>query len=97
METHLPKASPLEVGGYRQEVQVAGVILYGDDQGDRGRAGDVPDLDLDVADLGAAYLGGTRFEDLRAADRVRELVPGAVRRADRMFAADRTPSCSTMF
>ncbi len=59
--------------------------------------GDVPDLDLDVADLGAAYLGGTRFEDLRAADRVRELVPGAVRRADRMFAADRTPSCSTMF
>ena len=56
-----------------------------------------PDIDLDVADLGAAYLGGVRFSDLLAADRVRELRPGAVRLADAMFASDRTPACATGF
>ncbi len=52
---------------------------------------------MTVADLGAAYLGGTRFEDLRLAGRVREVRAGAAVRADRMFAPGRTPTCSTMF
>jgi predicted acetyltransferase len=56
-----------------------------------------PDIELDVADLGAAYLGGVRFADLLAADRIRELRPGAVALADAMFLPDRTPACSTMF
>ncbi len=55
------------------------------------------DLELDVADLGAAYLGGVRFADLAAAARVREVRPGAVALADAMFLPDRTPACSTMF
>jgi predicted acetyltransferase len=55
------------------------------------------DLEMTVADLGAAYLGGTRFEDLRLAGRIREVRAGAAVRADRMFAPGRTPTCSTMF
>jgi predicted acetyltransferase len=58
---------------------------------------DEPDIDLDVSDLGAAYLGGVRFADLRAAGRIREARPGAVTLADAMFLPDRTPACSTMF
>jgi len=55
------------------------------------------DLALDVADLAAAYLGGFRVSDLARAGRVEELVPGGLRRADALFAADRTPWCATMF
>jgi predicted acetyltransferase len=66
--------------------------------GDGAAAGpDEPDIDLDVSDLGAAYLGGVRFADLRAAGRIRETRPGAVVLADAMFLPDRTPACSTMF
>jgi predicted acetyltransferase len=45
-----------------------------------------PDLALDVAALGAAYLGAVPFAQLREALRVEELRDGAVARADRMFA-----------
>ncbi len=55
------------------------------------------DLALDVADLAAAYLGGFRVSDLARAGRVEELAPGALRRADALFAADRTPWCATGF
>jgi len=55
------------------------------------------DLALDAADLGAVYLGGVPFRELAAAGRVAELRPGAIRLADTVFAADRTPWCSTMF
>jgi predicted acetyltransferase len=61
------------------------------------RTDDEPDLALDVADLGAVYLGGFRFDDLARAGRVIERRPGAVRSADRLFAVGRTPYCSTMF
>ena len=56
-----------------------------------------PDLGLDAAALGSVYLGGIPFRDLAAAGRVAELRPGTVRHADALFAADRTPWCSTMF
>jgi predicted acetyltransferase len=56
-----------------------------------------PDLALDVADLGAAYLGGASLATLARAERVAELTPGALLQADRMFAADPPPTCSTHF
>jgi len=55
------------------------------------------DLVVDVADLAAAYLGAFPLTDLARAGRVEELVPGALRRADALFASDRTPWCVTMF
>jgi predicted acetyltransferase len=56
-----------------------------------------PDLVLDIADLGAVYLGGARLASLARAERVAERTPGALLRADRMFAADPPPMCTTHF
>ena len=50
-----------------------------------------PDLTLGVADLGAVYLGGTRFRNLERAGRVEEEEPGAIGLADAMFAWDPPP------
>jgi predicted acetyltransferase len=55
------------------------------------------DLALDVADLGAAYVGGVRPTVLARAGRVVELRPGALRRADAMLASDPAPLCTTHF
>jgi predicted acetyltransferase len=56
-----------------------------------------PDVVLDVADLGALYLGGVRFASLARAGRIREGRSGGVALADAMFATDRVPWCSTGF
>lgn len=56
----------------------------------RAVSGD-PDLTLGVQELGAAYLGGTRFRTLERAGRVVEETPGAIARADAMFAWDPPP------
>lgn len=56
-----------------------------------------PDLALSAADLAAVYLGGVRFDALRQAGRIIENDPGAVRRADAMFAWDPAPWCPDMF
>lgn len=56
-----------------------------------------PDLALDVAALGAAYLGGVRFKTLAWAERVRELTPQALERADKLFASEAVPWCGTPF
>jgi len=56
-----------------------------------------PDLALDVADVGAAYLGGASLASLARAERVAERTPGALLRADRMFAAAPPPICTTHF
>jgi predicted acetyltransferase len=58
---------------------------------------DQPDLALDVADISAAYLGGTRLTSLARAERVAERTAGALLRADRMLAADPPPICTTHF
>jgi predicted acetyltransferase len=55
------------------------------------------DVILDAADLGAAYLGGVRFQTLARAGRVIEGSPGGPARADAMFAWDPLPYCSTVF
>jgi len=59
--------------------------------------GGAPDLALDAADLAALYLGGNRFRTLFEAGRVAELRPGAIARADAMFAADHAPWCPSHF
>jgi predicted acetyltransferase len=61
------------------------------------RTGDDAALRLDVAELGAAYLGGVRFTTLAAAGRVIERTPGAGGRADQLFASDPAPWCTTSF
>jgi predicted acetyltransferase len=55
------------------------------------------DLALDVAALGATYLGGVSFSMLAQAGVVREEKPGALARADAMFATFPAPFCSTPF
>jgi predicted acetyltransferase len=49
------------------------------------------DLQLDIADLGAVYLGGFTFRSLADAGRGAECTPGAIERADLLFATDRKP------
>jgi predicted acetyltransferase len=56
-----------------------------------------PDLALDVAAAGAAYLGGASLATMARAERVAELTPGALLRADRMFASDPKPVTTTHF
>jgi predicted acetyltransferase len=58
---------------------------------------DEPDMILDTMDLASVYLGAFRFADLARAGRVRECRPGAIAAADRIFASDTAPWCSTMF
>ena len=50
-----------------------------------------PELELSAADLAAAYLGTVRFSTLAHAGRIQELAPGALVRADAMFAAQFQP------
>jgi predicted acetyltransferase len=56
-----------------------------------------PDLVLGVEALGAISLGGTTPSTLARAGRIEERAPGALARADRMFAADRAPYAHTWF
>ncbi len=50
-----------------------------------------PDLVLAVADLASAYMGAVSFSTLSNAGRVEERTPGALLRADRMFAVQYPP------
>jgi predicted acetyltransferase len=54
-------------------------------------------LELGVAELGAAYLGGTTLDVLARAGRVRELRSGALAAASRAFQGDRAPWCPEIF
>ena len=56
-----------------------------------------PELRLDVADLGSAYLGGFTFAQLARALRVEELAEGAVDRADDLFLTRSAPWCPEVF
>jgi predicted acetyltransferase len=62
-----------------------------------GRTRAAADLELGVADLAAAYLGAFDFRQLAAADRVRELKPGALERASLLFRTSRPPYCPEVF
>jgi predicted acetyltransferase len=56
-----------------------------------------PDISLDVRDLGAAYLGGTRLATLGAAGRIQEHHRGALAAADAAFSWHEPPSAVEMF
>jgi len=58
---------------------------------------EAPNLTVTVADLSAAYLGGTALRLAAVAGRVGEHRPGAVAAFDRMFLTDVLPFCSTNF
>jgi predicted acetyltransferase len=62
-----------------------------------GRTEADPDLELAVEDLACAYLGAFGFRALALAERARELRPGAVERADELFATARPPYCPEEF
>lgn len=55
------------------------------------------DLEMTIADLGTAYLGGASFAALAAAGRVVEQRAGALARADQLFAHQPLPWCGTFF
>ena len=55
------------------------------------------DLALDVTELGAAYLGGTRLGALAGAGLVAELRPGAVRQLSAAMSWDPAPWCPLVF
>lgn len=62
-----------------------------------GVAAGAADLALDVADLGACWLGGSSFRRLVRAGRVVEVTEHAAARADAMFAVDPAPWCWVRF
>jgi predicted acetyltransferase len=62
-----------------------------------GRTDDEADLELDTADLASAYLGAFDFNELGAAERIRELKPGALQRATDLFRTSRPPYCPEDF
>ncbi|MFC6090736.1 GNAT family N-acetyltransferase [Saccharothrix lopnurensis] len=61
------------------------------------RVDEAPDVELDVASLGAAYLGGTRLATLARAQRVREVTPGAVAALSHAFLGEHEPHCPEVF
>ena len=61
------------------------------------RTDEKPDLALDAAALGSAYLGAVSFVQLREALRVEELREGAIERADGLFAWRPLPWCPEIF
>ncbi len=80
---------PAQAGRYRLDVEGSA--------GTAARTDEPADLALDVADLGAAYLGGVRLRALADAGRVTELRAGALRQADATFATHPAPYCHTDF
>ncbi|MFC7878194.1 enhanced intracellular survival protein Eis [Isoptericola sp. NPDC057391] len=61
------------------------------------RTDDAPDLELDVRELGAAYLGGTSLASLAGAGLVSERAPGALARASAAFGWPVAPGCGWVF
>jgi predicted acetyltransferase len=61
------------------------------------RTDDEAELELDSADLASTYLGAFDFHNLAAAERVRELKPGALDRAAALFRVSRPPYCPDDF
>jgi predicted acetyltransferase len=56
-----------------------------------------PDIRLDAADLGSAYLGGFSFAELARAGHAEEVRRGGLARADALFRTAVTPWCPEVF
>ncbi|MGZ6271426.1 MAG: GNAT family N-acetyltransferase [Candidatus Limnocylindrales bacterium] len=61
------------------------------------RTAAAPDVALDVADLGAVYLGGVSFAELARAGRVTGLTADALQRADALFGSPVAPWSPMVF
>ncbi|MCP2260107.1 putative acetyltransferase [Streptoalloteichus tenebrarius] len=81
---------PWNAGRWRLRIDASGTA-------DVRRTEAEPDLVLDVAALGSAFLGGPTLVELADAGRVREARPGAVATVSRAFAGDRAPHCPESF
>ena len=81
---------PRNAGRYRLDAGPDGAECRRDDGGE-------PDLSLGVSQLAAGFLGGVRFSTLAGAGLVTELRPGALARADALFASSPMPWCATDF
>jgi predicted acetyltransferase len=66
-------------------------------EGKAERTAEAPDITLDVAALGSAYLGGFTFTRLADAGRAVEHTRGALLRADGLFRSARAPWCPEIF
>jgi len=67
------------------------------ENGQAERTDDAADVALDVDVLGSAFLGAVSFAELQGALRLEELQPGAVARADALFAWRPLPWCPEIF
>ncbi|WP_017559625.1 GNAT family N-acetyltransferase [Nocardiopsis baichengensis] len=85
---------PWNAGRWRLHADGAGTASFTRVQGD---AGTEPDLVVDVAPLGAAYLGSTRLASYVAAGMAEERTPGAAARLDVALTIDHEPFCSVIF
>jgi predicted acetyltransferase len=72
-------------------------LSTGEDGASCVRVTSAPDIVLGIAELGAAYLGGTRLGALAHAGLVTELRPGAVRRLSAAMSWDPAPWCPVIF
>ena len=92
---------PHQAGRYVLEAGPAGASCTREDAGkgrpSARRSGRGADLALGVSELGSLFLGGVRASSLARAGRVVERTPGALRRADAVFAGDPPPFCRTPF
>jgi predicted acetyltransferase len=66
-------------------------LVVRDGEGRSERTDLEPEISCGVEALGATYLGGSSYRQLARAQQARELVPGALARADAMFNGDPSP------
>jgi predicted acetyltransferase len=81
---------PWNAGGWRLRVDGSGVAEV-------TRTEDAADIAIDIVDLGAIFLGGTRLSTLALTGRVRELTDGAVARATLAFLGEHEPETTEIF
>jgi predicted acetyltransferase len=86
-----PRDGDLVTGRWSLDAGPDGVAVQ------RAGSGQSVDLHLGVAEVGALYLGGVSATTLAGAARIGEERPGALRLADRLFAATPTPLSATGF
>ena len=96
MQSSVDKLQIFIPGGveFDRQRQPAGRWRIGNDA---GRTEAEAELELDIADLGSAYLGAFDFGQLAEAQRIRELTPGALQRASDLLRTPRPPFCPEDF
>jgi predicted acetyltransferase len=82
---------------FRPETAGRYELTVTDGAGRCARTDDEPDLAGTINVLGATYLGGATFHQLALAGQVEERTPGAVARADGIFASVPAPWCPMHF